>query len=164
MSIADVSDIRRNLPPCFWQFDLVGKRLMARSRSSRKQRARARRRTRQAGSPEARWLVPAALVWLGVAGLGWLIGDWHPYAAWLAGGGVATAMLFGVDKLLAKMGGQRIPERTLLGAVAVGGVVGGWVGMLGFHHKTRHGVFWLVLLVATAAHGGLAFALGIIER
>lgn len=48
-----------------------------------------------------------------------------------------TFALFCDDKGRARSGRWRIPERVLLGACAVGGALGGLVGMRVAHHKTR---------------------------
>ena len=46
--------------------------------------------------------------------------------------------LYGVDKIKAKRGAWRIPERTLLAAAWLLGGVGAWLGMRVFRHKTKH--------------------------
>lgn len=56
---------------------------------------------------------------------------------------VLALILFGYDKLQAKYGGRRIPERILLGLGFLGGI-GSLLAMVFFRHKTRHQVFWLV--------------------
>lgn len=61
-------------------------------------------------------------------------------------------LLFGYDKLQAQNGGQRIPEKVLLGVGIVGGALGGLLGMRIFRHKTRHFQFWLILGVAAIVH------------
>ena len=50
---------------------------------------------------------------------------------------VAAFALYGIDKHRAKRGAWRIPEKTLLGAAALGGGVGALLGMRAFRHKTR---------------------------
>ena len=47
----------------------------------------------------------------------------------------------GWDKLMAKKGRWRVPERTLLLIAALGGSLGSILGMEVFHHKTRHKKF-----------------------
>ena len=49
--------------------------------------------------------------------------------------------LMGVDKFKAKRGLWRIPEKTLFLTAALGGSVGGILGMKLFRHKTRHNSF-----------------------
>ena len=44
---------------------------------------------------------------------------------------------FGLDKHLARVHRERIPEAVLMGMVAIGGGVGALAGMFLFRHKTR---------------------------
>lgn len=46
--------------------------------------------------------------------------------------------LMGIDKHKARNGKYRIPERSLFLFALLGGAFGGWIGMLVFHHKTKH--------------------------
>jgi len=52
-----------------------------------------------------------------------------------------TFAVFGWDKFCAAHGRRRVPERTLLTLMAVGGSPGGWAAMLLFHHKTQKASF-----------------------
>ena len=54
---------------------------------------------------------------------------------------VLSFLLFGWDKLMAKAGRSRIPERTLLSAAFLGGGTGALLGMLLFRHKIRKAPF-----------------------
>lgn len=54
---------------------------------------------------------------------------------------VITFGLYGLDKYRAMNNMWRIPEKTLLGAAAVGGAYGAYLGMRIFHHKTKHLIF-----------------------
>ncbi len=54
---------------------------------------------------------------------------------------LVTFVLYGIDKLKAKMGAWRIAERVLLCFSVFGGGLGGTLGMLVFRHKTRHWYF-----------------------
>ena len=68
-----------------------------------------------------------------------------------------TFLVWGWDKTAAINGSWRIPERTLLTMVILGGAPGGALGMLTFRHKTRKthfklaiwsaGILQLVLLI-----------------
>jgi len=49
--------------------------------------------------------------------------------------------LMGIDKLKAKAGAWRIPEKTLFLVTALFGGVGGTLGMTFFRHKTKHWYF-----------------------
>ena len=57
---------------------------------------------------------------------------------WLAAINLIAFLLMGVDKYRAIRKKWRIPERTLLGACALFGALGGYLGMQVFRHKTRH--------------------------
>ena len=54
---------------------------------------------------------------------------------------LAAFLVFGWDKLMAKLEKRRIPERTLFLLAGVGGSVGAWLGMQIFRHKTKHTSF-----------------------
>ena len=58
-------------------------------------------------------------------------------------------ILMGIDKVKAKKGAWRIPEKTLLGIAFVGGGVGVWLGMELFRHKTKHLHFKLGVPIIT---------------
>ena len=49
--------------------------------------------------------------------------------------------LMGIDKYKAKRSLWRIPEKTLFLTAALGGSIGGILGMKVFRHKTRHNSF-----------------------
>ena len=54
---------------------------------------------------------------------------------------LAAFALMGIDKLKAKAGAWRIPEKTLFLVTALFGGLGGTLGMSFFRHKTRHWYF-----------------------
>jgi len=64
---------------------------------------------------------------------------------------IAALILYGVDKARAKDRKRRISEKALLGIAIIGGSVGAILGMLAFHHKTRHWYFryglWVILII-----------------
>ena len=60
---------------------------------------------------------------------------------WLGTVSVLSFLLFGWDKLMAKLGRSRIPEAALLGASFLGGGAGALLGMLLFRHKIRKAPF-----------------------
>lgn len=73
--------------------------------------------------------------------------------------------IYGIDKKKAKKKKYRIPERTLLWMARLGGGIGSWVGIMTFHHKTKHAKFmvivplwtviWLVVLIVLFDYGYL---------
>ena len=73
--------------------------------------------------------------------------------------------LYGIDKRKAKKKKFRIPERTLLWMARLGGGIGSWIGIMLFHHKTKHTrfkvivplwtVIWLVVLIVLFDYGYL---------
>ena len=101
-------------------------------------------------------LVAAALALFGVA----LVLGVRPYLAWLAAWSLVTFAAYAIDKTQARRGGWRIPELVLHALAVVGGAIGGWVGLLGLHHKTRHPVFPLVLAIALIAQLAIGVAVG----
>ncbi len=66
---------------------------------------------------------------------------------WLGALSVLTFILFGWDKLMAKLGRSRIPEAALLGAAFFGGAIGALLGMLLFRHKIRKAPFPVLIPV-----------------
>lgn len=72
-----------------------------------------------------------------------------------------TFLLFGWDKGSAKRERRRVPEARLLGCMLLGGVVGGWVGMSVFRHKTRKTSFRLKALAITILWAGGLLAWGL---
>lgn len=85
--------------------------------------------------------------------------EWPGYIVWLISWSIATFVLYGLDKGVAKMQSLRAPENVLHLAALVGGFVGGWLGMVVWHHKTRKQIFYIVLLIATLIHGGIIYYL-----
>ena len=60
---------------------------------------------------------------------------------YLAAINLVTFLVYGIDKLRAKRGAWRIPEKTLFVLPLLGGSVGAIAGMKVFHHKTKHWYF-----------------------
>ena len=54
---------------------------------------------------------------------------------------VAAFAVYGADKLRARQGRWRVPEKTLFLLAIIGGSVGALLGMRVFHHKTLHRSF-----------------------
>lgn len=63
----------------------------------------------------------------------------------------AAFLLMLADKQKAKRGAWRIPEKTLIGAAAIGGSIGALAGMYTFRHKTKHLKFTLGIPLILAA-------------
>jgi len=64
---------------------------------------------------------------------------------WLGVLSTFTLLLFGWDKLMAKLGRRRIPEAFLLLSCLVGGAAGGFLGMYLFRHKIRKPKFYVTV-------------------
>lgn len=63
------------------------------------------------------------------------------------------AVIFTVyDKVAAKMGARRIPEKTLFTIAAFGGAIAMYVTMLTIRHKTKHKSFMIGIPAIIAAH------------
>jgi uncharacterized membrane protein YsdA (DUF1294 family) len=63
--------------------------------------------------------------------------------------------LMSYDKSLARRGGRRIRERTLLLAAAVGGSLGALIAMRSRRHKTKHAAFSVGIPVLFIVHAVL---------
>lgn len=71
---------------------------------------------------------------------------------WLGVLSALAFVLFGWDKLMARLGRRRVPEAALLGCAALGGALGALIAMPLFHHKTRKSYFWWTVILSLAAH------------
>lgn len=60
---------------------------------------------------------------------------------YLAAVNILLYILMGIDKLCAIRQTRRIPEKLLFLFAVIGGALGGTMGMLCFHHKTKHWYF-----------------------
>lgn len=60
---------------------------------------------------------------------------------WCLGFSMLGFFLMGYDKLQAKRGGRRVPEKWFFLLSLLGGTPGAILGMYTFHHKTRHWYF-----------------------
>lgn len=69
---------------------------------------------------------------------------------------ITAFALYGFDKVQASRGADRIPNIVMHVAALAGGVLGAWLGMFTFRHKTRKLGYVLVLCAATALHLGIA--------
>ena len=77
---------------------------------------------------------------------------------WLALMSVVLFAAMGLDKRKARREAWRVPEARLFLFAALGGALGGWLGMRVFHHKTRHWTFvWGFPLLALAQLAFLAY-------
>lgn len=103
-------------------------------------------------SPKKFYLVLSVILLSGVFIYLFLNTLYHPYIVWLIATSIVTFLLYGYDKFMAiqKMG--RVPEVILHFMSLIGGVTGGWVGMIIFRHKKNKTTFFVWLLVATTLH------------
>ena len=81
------------------------------------------------------------------------------YAVYFVSMNLLDFFLMFLDKRLARKHKWRIPEKTLLCIAALGGSVGGLLGMYLFHHKTKHPQFYVTLPLLVLLHVGLTFLL-----
>ena len=72
---------------------------------------------------------------------------------------VITLFAYLIDKLKAKAGAWRIPEKVLLGLSLLGGAFGGIIGMYLFHHKTKHWYFVVLNVFGVILHTALFIAI-----
>lgn len=73
-----------------------------------------------------------------------------------------SLLLMLIDKIKAKKKLWRIPEKVLLGVCAIGGSIGGLLGMKLFHHKTLHPQFSIGIPVMLALQIVLAVVLFVV--
>ena len=75
-----------------------------------------------------------------------------PFLAFFVLMNLITFALFHSDKKKAQKNAFRIPERDLLGFSACFGALGGLLGMLVFHHKTRKPKFYILVPFFAIVH------------
>ncbi len=66
-------------------------------------------------------------------------------AVYIAGINLVAFFMYGIDKYKAKHELYRISEKALLRVAILGGSVGALLGMIVFHHKTKHAKFEILL-------------------
>ncbi|MDG6925410.1 MAG: DUF1294 domain-containing protein [Nitrososphaerota archaeon] len=82
----------------------------------------------------------------------------HDVLLWLSALTVLGVAAMGVDKVSARLRGERLSERSLWLIALAGGFLGIILGALLFHHKTSKGSFWppvVLTVVLWAAVGAI---------
>lgn len=117
--------------------------------------------------PASAWNRPSrTTLWVAFGGVSLVVGAvifallyyntlWNPYAIWVIAWTAVALALYAYDKVQAKRDGLRAPKLVLHAVAALGGFLGGWAGMLFFHHKVAQADFWIVLLLSTIGHAAL---------
>ena len=77
---------------------------------------------------------------------------------WLAVISVTAAVVTLYDKIAAKKGAWRIPEKTLLMIGFIGGAAAEYAVMQAIRHKTKHKKFMITLPLFIVLHVGIAVA------
>ena len=63
-----------------------------------------------------------------------------------------TYFTYVIDKVKAKKGAWRIPEKVLLGLSSFGGALGGLIAMYSVRHKTKHWYFTVINVLSLGLH------------
>ena len=74
------------------------------------------------------------------------------YGTYLVVLSIITFIAYGVDKLKAKTGAYRIPEKVLLTLSLLGGAPGGIIAMRLFRHKTGKKYFGVINALGVLIH------------
>ena len=83
---------------------------------------------------------------------------WQLLGLYLLAANLAAFGLIGADKRRARRGAWRLSEKALFLFPVLGGALGGLLGMLAFHHKTRHWYFrWGFALLLLLQLAGLSW-------
>ena len=69
---------------------------------------------------------------------------------WVALISIYTFILCALDKRAAQREDWRVPERRFFILALLGGAIGLGLGMLAFHHKTRHITFFIAVTAGMA--------------
>jgi uncharacterized membrane protein YsdA (DUF1294 family) len=68
-----------------------------------------------------------------------------------------TFSIWGFDKFRAKLNQWRVPEKSLITLIILGGGIGALVGIAVFHHKTRKSYLTIIAVVCIMIHLFLFF-------
>ncbi|MFH1086199.1 MAG: DUF1294 domain-containing protein [Chloroflexota bacterium] len=102
-------------------------------------------------------LLAVGLALVASALLIWQLEAIRPWVAWLIAVSLITFLVFGYDKLMARLGRGRVPEAVLLGLAAIGGSLGALAAMPVWRHKTAKQsfrvAFWAIVVVQLVALG-----------
>ena len=79
----------------------------------------------------------------------------YAYLMYLCVVNAVAFLTFGMDKLKARRNKRRISEKALILLCAFGGAVGGLLGMMIFHHKTRKTKFVITVPLFALIHTAL---------
>jgi uncharacterized membrane protein YsdA (DUF1294 family) len=72
---------------------------------------------------------------------------------------IITFAVWGYDKFRSKLNQWRVPEKSLVGLIFLGGGVGALGGMTVFRHKTRTAHFKILSIISLVLHLMLFFYL-----
>lgn len=73
------------------------------------------------------------------------------------GWNLLVMLIYGIDKLFARLKKRRIRESVLIGISILLGGIGALLGMLFFNHKTNKPKFWVIVLISAAIWGTLYY-------
>ena len=85
---------------------------------------------------------------------------WNAYFTWIVAATLTTLGMYGMDKILAKVNGRRIPELSLHLMAIMGGFIGAAIGIPLFRHKSnfrQNPLFIPILVVSLIAHAALIY-------
>ncbi len=117
---------------------------------------RSRRKAPRVSFKQSYLLIILIIVAIGSAILSGYTG-WGLYGGWFVSINALTFGLYGFDKSQAQRNGRRTPEIVLHTVALLGGFLGGWLGRWMFRHKTRKGIFTLILALSTLLHLALYY-------
>lgn len=72
---------------------------------------------------------------------------------------IITFAVWGYDKFRSKLNQRRVPEKSLVSLIFLGGGVGALGGMIFFHHKTRKPHLKILSIISLVVHIFLTFYL-----
>ena len=88
------------------------------------------------------------------------------YGIYLGALTLITFIIYGIDKLKAKNGGWRIPEKTLILMSLLGGGLGGIIAMNLFRHKTsgEHWYFTVLNVLGVIVHAAMVILIAFVFK
>lgn len=110
-------------------------------------------------------MIPLAyVIWLALLLYFSIATAWAFKVCWLVSGSIVTFFVYGIDKRASERGLRRISVGSLLLMTILGGFVGAALGMIVWHHKFRHIIFYVAILLGALWFSGALSDWSVLDR